>query len=102
MEEAERKCLAQKAMEAAFESLGSRVIMALDSQKTTGLPPLPTVVLSGGVASNGFLRSVLRQFLDARGYQNVKLVYPRPSLCTDNAAMIAWAGVEMFAAGWAE
>jgi N6-L-threonylcarbamoyladenine synthase len=100
MDEAERRCLAQKAMEAAFESLGSRVIMALDAQKSVRMPPLATVVLSGGVASNQFLRLVLRQFLDARGYPNVKLSYPRPSLCTDNAAMIAWAGMEMFEAGW--
>ena len=30
----------------------------------------------------------------------MELVFPPPSLCTDNAAMIAWAGMEMYEAGW--
>ena len=45
------------------------------------------------------LRS-LRAYLDARGFRNVRLVFPPPELCTDNAAMIAWAGIEMFRDGW--
>ena len=42
----------------------------------------------------------LRSFLDKRGYANAKLSFPPPSLCTDNAAMIAWGGLEMYEAGW--
>lgn len=30
----------------------------------------------------------------------MKTVFPPLHLCTDNAAMIAWAGVEMYKAGW--
>lgn len=41
----------------------------------------------------------LQSFLAARGYPSIKLIYPPPELCTDNAAMIAWAGIEMFRAG---
>ncbi len=28
------------------------------------------------------------------------LIFPPPALCTDNAAMIAWTGMEMYEAGW--
>ena len=59
-----------------------------------------TLVVSGGVARNNFLKHVLRAFLDARGFSHVELVFPPPYLCTDNAAMIAWTGIEMFEAGW--
>ena len=42
----------------------------------------------------------LKTYLAARGAPHVKLLFPPPALCTDNAAMIAWAGMEMFEAGW--
>lgn len=42
----------------------------------------------------------LRAYLDARGYTGVALVFPPLELCTDNAAMIGWAGIEMYEAGW--
>ena len=38
--------------------------------------------------------------LDARGYEHIKAVFPPPSLCTDNALMIAWAGMEMYTSGY--
>ena len=44
--------------------------------------------------------SSLRSFLDARGYSYVQLSFPPSALCTDNAAMIAWTGMEMFEDGW--
>lgn len=43
----------------------------------------------------------MRSFLDKRGLAHIKLSFPPPLLCTDNAAMIAWAGTEMYEAGWA-
>ncbi len=42
----------------------------------------------------------LRAFLDIRGFANVRVLFPPSSLCTDNAAMIAWTGIEMYEAGW--
>ncbi|KAB2574224.1 putative glycoprotease family protein [Lasiodiplodia theobromae] len=101
VDEEERKVMAREVMRVAFEHLGSRILLALqaialrDPQRAKTMP----VVVSGGVASNRYLRHVLSTFLAARGFQDVKLVYPPPELCTDNAAMIAWAGVEMFRAG---
>lgn len=44
--------------------------------------------------------SSLRSFLAARGFPNVNLVSPPIALCTDNAAMIAWTGMEMYERGW--
>lgn len=62
--------------------------------------PVDTLVVSGGVAANSYLRHVLRTVLDVRGFGGVELSCPPVELCTDNAAMVAWCGVEMFEEGW--
>jgi N6-L-threonylcarbamoyladenine synthase len=51
------------------------------------------VGVSGGVAANGFLRERLAEL--ARRHE-FRLVIPRPAYCTDNAAMIAAAGLERY------
>jgi N6-L-threonylcarbamoyladenine synthase len=51
----------------------------------------PALVLAGGVASNGAIRTALTSLAAREGFQTK---IPPPRLCTDNAAMIAWAGVE--------
>jgi N6-L-threonylcarbamoyladenine synthase len=119
--DAERLTLAQSALGAAFEHLCSRTILALESLRDQHLLP-STLVVSGGVAANDYLRYFLRQFLDIRGFRDTKLIFPPNKLavpvqklnddgqvipdmldlelCTDNAAMIGWAGIEMYLAGW--
>ncbi|KAI7603685.1 peptidase M22, glycoprotease [Hortaea werneckii] len=93
----ERQDLAREVERVAFQHLTSRILLYLESSSTfTG----DTVVVSGGVASNSFLRHVLRSTLDARGYQHIKLCFPPIELCTDNALMIAWAAIEMHRAGY--
>jgi N6-L-threonylcarbamoyladenine synthase len=49
----------------------------------------PRLVLAGGVACNNALRSLTLQLVQEEG---MELYAPRPALCTDNAAMIAFAG----------
>ncbi|GKT54864.1 glycoprotease family protein [Colletotrichum tofieldiae] len=95
----ERRCLARAAMRLLFEHLASRVLLAFAARPELG-DAVRTLVVSGGVASNRFLMHVLRRTLDARGFAHVELTAPPPALCTDNAAMIAWTGMEMYEAGW--
>jgi N6-L-threonylcarbamoyladenine synthase len=59
-------------------------------------PDARALVVAGGVAANGAVRGAL-QALAAR--HALPFIAPPLWLCTDNAAMIAWAGAERFAAG---
>ena len=54
------------------------------------------LVVAGGVAANKTLSSTLQKLCDRQKYQ---LVVPPMQLCTDNAAMIAWAGMGRFLRG---
>ncbi|KAF2673705.1 hypothetical protein BT63DRAFT_437337 [Microthyrium microscopicum] len=99
MPEAEARCLAQETMKVAFGQIASRIVLALEEEKSHGSSPSKTLVLSGGVASNKFLRYVIQQLLRARGFGHIEICAPPIALCTDNAAMIGWAGCEMYEAG---
>ncbi|KAF1353483.1 glycoprotease family-domain-containing protein [Delphinella strobiligena] len=98
--EKERCDMAKEVMRVAFEHLTSRVVLRLSSLPVQESAKVKTVVVSGGVAANTFLRHVMRSFLDIRGFQHIELCFPPVEFCTDNAAMIAWAGIEMFEAGY--
>jgi N6-L-threonylcarbamoyladenine synthase len=85
---------------AATESLVDRVRHAVDrfrqEEPDVANPPL---VIAGGVASNETIRSGLTVAARESGFH---LVMPPPALCSDNAAMIAWAGAERLALGIAD
>jgi len=51
----------------------------------------PAFVMAGGVAANGAIRSAMAELASAQGFE---MKIPPPALCTDNAAMVAWAGIE--------
>lgn len=51
----------------------------------------PVMVVAGGVAANTALRQTLEKLCATQGFN---LITPPMALCTDNAAMIAWAGIE--------
>lgn len=59
-----------------------------------GLPR--ALIVAGGVASNRAIRQALLRLASESG---LRLALPPPELCTDNGAMIAWAGAERFRLG---
>ncbi|XP_042620107.1 probable tRNA N6-adenosine threonylcarbamoyltransferase, mitochondrial [Cyprinus carpio] len=66
--------------------------------KSKGLLPQhnPTLVVSGGVASNEYIRQTLKIVTDATG---LHLLCPPSKFCTDNGVMIAWNGIERLKQG---
>lgn len=58
-----------------------------------GNPPAPAFAVAGGVAANSAIRAGLETLCAAQG---VAFYAPPLHLCTDNAAMIAFAGIERF------
>ncbi|XP_061548879.1 tRNA N6-adenosine threonylcarbamoyltransferase, mitochondrial [Phycodurus eques] len=73
--------------------LAKRTHRAILFCKANGLLPslTPTLVVSGGVASNQYIRKALGVIAEATG---LRLLCPPAKFCTDNGVMIAWNGVE--------
>lgn len=80
---------------ASFQRAAVDVLVARAGQalERTGVRHL---IAAGGVAANGELRRSLAELATRRG---VRLLVPPPSLCTDNAAMVAGAGCHLWRAG---
>ncbi len=82
---------------AITETLEERVGRSLARFRET-FPDLvrPALVVAGGVAANKAIRLALDELCERHG---MNLVAPPLHLCTDNAAMVAWAGIERMRAG---
>ncbi len=87
--------MAASFQQAVAEVLADRAGRALVrfAEETGAAGPL---VVAGGVAANKTLRATLERTAAEAG---TRLVAPPPALCTDNAAMIAWAGLERLRLG---
>jgi len=82
--------LAASFQQAATDALISRLRQAVKIFKAD-YPMGSNIVVAGGVAANKTLRAHLGTLASDNGYT---LVVPPTALCTDNGAMIAWAGIE--------
>lgn len=83
--------LARSFETAMAETITDRCAFAIEKFLTTYQTPTPTIVVSGGVAANTALRAALQAQATAHG---LRFIAPPQKLCSDNAAMIAWAGIE--------
>jgi len=83
--------LAASFQQAAIDCVIDRSARALE--RLTGMNAL---VVAGGVAANAAVRDAL---VTLAATHDLRFVAPPPALCTDNAAMIAWAGGEKLALG---
>jgi len=82
--------IAASFQQAVVDCLVDRTTVAL------GKTDAPALVVAGGVAANQAIRSALS---DLAARDGRRFTVPPAWLCTDNAAMIAWAGAERFRAG---
>ncbi len=86
--------LAASFQAALIRHLVARTVRAMELEEESFAPPRRLVV-AGGVAANAALRGALKAAAEARGWL---VLVPPAKYCTDNGAMIAWAGAERAAA----
>ena len=81
--------IAASAQEAVCDVLSAKAVAAARRES------LPCILLAGGVAANQRLRQLLSQRAGAEG---IRVLWPAPALCTDNAAMIGAAAWDQYQA----
>jgi len=80
---------------AVLDSVADRIAVGLKLFREQFGPP-HALVAAGGVAANLAIRNALQ---NVAANAQTTLIVPPPRLCTDNGAMIAWAGAERLALG---
>lgn len=80
---------------ASFQAAVAEVL-AEKTRRALAAAPVPLLAVAGGVAANATIRAALAAQAQDAG---VRFLAPPLALCTDNGAMIAWAGIERFRLG---
>jgi N6-L-threonylcarbamoyladenine synthase len=81
---------------ASFQQAACDCLVDRTARAIAAFPQATALVAAGGVAANQAIRSALAELAAAHG---LPFVAPPMWLCTDNGAMIAWAGLERLQAG---
>lgn len=81
---------------ASFQQAVVDCLLDRTRRALANVPAVTALVVAGGVAANGVIRGALESLA---AEHSLRFVAPPLWLCTDNAAMIAWAGVERFREG---
>jgi N6-L-threonylcarbamoyladenine synthase len=81
---------------ASFQAAVADVLAEKSARALAASRGVTAFAVAGGVAANAALRARLQDVAKAAG---TRFVAPPLALCTDNAAMIAWAGIERFRLG---
>ncbi|MGI3777807.1 MAG: tRNA (adenosine(37)-N6)-threonylcarbamoyltransferase complex transferase subunit TsaD [Janthinobacterium lividum] len=84
---------------AGFQAACAAVLADRVGHALAMLPGAGLLVVAGGVAANATIRAALAAAAARRG---VRMVAPPVRLCTDNAVMVAWAGIERLRLGEAD
>jgi N6-L-threonylcarbamoyladenine synthase len=84
---------------AGFQAAVAAVLADRAAHALSAMPGASAIVVAGGVAANAAARAALA---GAAATAGVPLVAPPIRLCTDNAVMVAWAGIERLRAGLAD
>lgn len=91
----QQRALAYQSQKSIFDHVVNKVKLTIDANKDK-LKGVNHFVASGGVASNLYLRTRLNDCFE--GTEIAKVSYPSLELCSDNAVMIGWAGIELYEA----
>jgi N6-L-threonylcarbamoyladenine synthase len=81
--------------QAIVDCITNRLTNALKDDRVKNAKP-KTMVVAGGVAKNSAIRSAMETMANKN---NMLFAAPPMNLCTDNGAMIAWAGIENYKQG---
>lgn len=92
----QRANIAASFQQAIVDVLSDRAAHAMDMMRDR-YPAANLCVAAGGVASNFAICTSLTRAAALKGF---RLIAPPVRLCSDNAVMVAWAGIERLRQGW--